>query len=123
VGRGVSPRPRGERSSEQPGSGALGAARIQCCGLGGCILLAPGPDFLVEKIGHGINGGLDHGNQAADQDIAGQQVGHRERDCKVSDGKGNCLQQRLVTVSSVLVNEHFHRAHDQLRLRHVYGSI
>ena len=77
----------------------------------------------MEEVGHGVDGWFHHGNQATDQDVTGQQVGHGEGHGKVGDGEGNRFQNRLITFRAVLVDKQFQRTHDQLRIYQVYDSI
>jgi hypothetical protein len=45
----------------------------------------------MEEVGDGVDHGLDQGDEAADQHIAGQQPGHGEGNGKVHKGKGDGL--------------------------------
>lgn len=70
----------------------------------------------MEKVGDRIDGRLNHGNQAAYEDVSGQKIGNGKRNGEVGYRKGNRLQQGVVAAGSVVVNEHLQRTHDRLCL-------
>lgn len=45
----------------------------------------------MEKVGDRVDGRFHHGDQAADQEVAGQRIGDSEGDREVGDGEGHGL--------------------------------
>lgn len=77
----------------------------------------------MEEVGNRVNGWLHHGNQAAYEDIAGQEVGNGKRNSEVGHRKGDRLQQGSVAPGSVVMNKHLQCTHDRLCVLSDYESI
>ncbi len=58
------------------------------------------PEFFVKVIRHGVAHRLNQRQQAANPNTPGQQVGYRERDGKMADGKRNGLDHDENPVSA-----------------------
>jgi hypothetical protein len=59
----------------------------------------------MEEVGHGVDRRFHHGNQAADDQVTGQQIRHGEGDCEMGQGKGDGFNQRLIASHTVMMDK------------------